>query len=1181
MPELGVVVAFPEGEPHLAECLDSLARQSAADLGVVMVPYTMAAARPDAEAADEGPAEALVDDARRGLAVAEAMAARDRRFTLLDKGAPDLGAARELGRGRVDGEYIAFADGGDALPGYAYTYLLEGLRSGRCDFATGNVYRFNELGTRPSGPHRDAFPDEMRGTTIAAHEDLARDRLVTNKVWRREFFEDAGLRVAAEHPELAVAMTGHFLARSVDVLPAPVYYWRDAPVPPPAPDVPSLDRHVSAIRELSELLAETRPGLRGLWDLTVLRRDLRVYLQALDEASEEYSEHFFERVAAYLDSADPQALAALPAIDRLKWHLARGGRRTELVEVLTFSKSVEMRNARAVRYGRHFYGAYPFLDDPAAGVPREVYRLDDELRLRQKTENVFWRDGKLIIAGRAGIKYLRSSRRWYQQMFAVLVNAETGRRVPIPVKTLRAAEYRLPNVPEAARHDWGGFEIVVDPAKLRIGKWGRAEWRVELFVLNRGVLRRQIIGRPVTGPAQRPGYQEVGDGVWVRPMWSPANDLVLHVEPLAAHVDGHRLAGDVLELTGRTAVTGPAELRLRREEAGVTRRYPVTFGDDGAFTVRIPEEELRDEEPPGDGGLARAARWQAVLEPAEGSPVRVVLPDALPEQRYLVGDEEVVVKRTYAGHLELQAGVARPVIDTSGWEGAELRLAGGYETGGEADTTVTGMVLRARGRNEEHVVPVAHDGSRFEVRFAPTAIPTPGGELPLGAGTYTFLARVDRGGVINDVPAELDHDFVERLPQEITAGTRTLTFADLGHDTPVLKVGTDLASAERGRFAQRTLREETYPSLRHAPVKDEIFFDSYTGRQYSDSPRVIYEELVRRGQEVPASWLVRDGQVNLPEGLAPVRHQGTEWYEKLARARHIVTNSRQTTWFEKRPGQTVVQTWHGSMLKRIGFDIERVRGKARDYHEKLAFEVKQWDYLISPSPWATPILRQAFRFEGEILETGYPRNDIFFSPEKDALAATVRARLGLPADKKVLLYAPTWRDDKYYSPGRYKLDLQLDLQRMYETLGDEYVLMVRRHPRIVDRVPQVADFVHDVSLYPEIMELFLVTDVLITDYSSMMFDFANTGRPMLFFTYDLEAYRDNLRGFYFDFESTAPGPLLLTSGQLIEAVEGIGDVQAAHAGEYRAFVDQFCPLDDGGAAGRVVDGVFGRGPLTS
>ena len=134
------------------------------------------------------------------------------------------------------------------------------------------------------------------------------------------------------------------------------------------------------------------------------------------------------------------------------------------------------------------------------------------------------------------------------------------------------------------------------------------------------------------------------------------------------------------------------------------------------------------------------------------------------------------------------------------------------------------------------------------------------------------------------------------------------------------------------------------------------------------------------------------------------------------------------------------------------------------------------------------------------------------------------------------------------------------------------MLLIRRHPNVVDTVPARPDgFVRDVSDYPDITELFLIADVLITDYSSLMFDYAVTGRPMLFFTYDLEHYRDDLRGFYFDFERQAPGPLLTTSDEVIEALRTLDDVAAAHRTAYTRFAAQFCDLDDGKAAGRVVD----------
>ncbi len=280
---------------------------------------------------------------------------------------------------------------------------------------------------------------------------------------------------------------------------------------------------------------------------------------------------------------------------------------------------------------------------------------------------------------------------------------------------------------------------------------------------------------------------------------------------------------------------------------------------------------------------------------------------------------------------------------------------------------------------------------------------------------------------------------------------------------------------------------------------------------------------MRRGLDLKHLWAVRDGQVILPEGVERVRMWGgREWYEALASSRYIVTNGHLPDWIERRPGQVIVQTWHGTMLKKIGHDIDTLHFDRR-YQEKLALEAKQWSMVVSSNRFSTPILKRAFSYDGEILEAGYPRNDYLYSPERDAIAARVKEKLGLPAGKKVVLYAPTWRDDQAHSRGQFLFDLRIDLEDAQRRLGEDHVLLIRRHSNVVDLVPGAGNgFVWDVSEYPDIADLYLAADMMITDYSSVMFDYAHLKRPMLFFTYDLEHYRDTLRGFYFDFEQDSP-----------------------------------------------------------
>ena len=312
------------------------------------------------------------------------------------------------------------------------------------------------------------------------------------------------------------------------------------------------------------------------------------------------------------------------------------------------------------------------------------------------------------------------------------------------------------------------------------------------------------------------------------------------------------------------------------------------------------------------------------------------------------------------------------------------------------------------------------------------------------------------------------------------------------------------------------------------------------GRQYEGNVRAIYEERVRRGDDREHIWVVKDGafvppgsqELGFGSDIRPtvVRAGSREHYAVLARSRYVVTNGFLPPWFRAREDQVVVQTWHGTPVKRLGNDLPHMSRDPKPpvWHRQVA-EVRGWDLLLSQSPWATPVLRKAFGYQGKVLESGYPRTDAFLSPEREELAAAMRRRLGIAEGVKVVLYAPTWRD---YD--RKSATLRLDLAEARRVLGPGHEFLIRAHA--MQAAPNMpAGLGIDVTTYPDIADLMLITDVLITDYSSVMFDFAVTGRPMIFFTHDLQRYSAK-RGLYFDLAAEAPGPLLTTSADVIEAI---------------------------------------------
>jgi CDP-glycerol glycerophosphotransferase len=367
--------------------------------------------------------------------------------------------------------------------------------------------------------------------------------------------------------------------------------------------------------------------------------------------------------------------------------------------------------------------------------------------------------------------------------------------------------------------------------------------------------------------------------------------------------------------------------------------------------------------------------------------------------------------------------------------------------------------------------------------------------------------------------------------------------------------------------------------LRRLPADpNRVVFESGVGRQYADSPRYVYEELVRRGSGLKKVWAY-PGKIHTPDpNTTSVKRLSPAYFYHLGRARYWVNNQNFPYYIVRRPDGVYLQTWHGTPLKRMLHDLETIHGRDSGYADRVTQAARQWSVLASPSPYATAVMRSAFRYEGPVIEQGYPRNDVFFRPDAEAVAAYVRRRLGIPVGKTVVLYAPTFRDDQAVG-NRFAFTLPFDLARFREAMGEDVVLLLRMHVLVRRglKIPKEhAGTVMDVSDYPEIQELYLASDVLVTDYSSVFFDFATLRRPMVFFAYDLESYRDDLRGFYLDYQSDLPGPVVTSEDALYDALLSLERVQKEYSVRYDAFLERFSPMDDGHAAERVVDHVFGR-----
>ncbi len=369
--------------------------------------------------------------------------------------------------------------------------------------------------------------------------------------------------------------------------------------------------------------------------------------------------------------------------------------------------------------------------------------------------------------------------------------------------------------------------------------------------------------------------------------------------------------------------------------------------------------------------------------------------------------------------------------------------------------------------------------------------------------------------------------------------------------------------------------------FRKLPIrKDWVFLESFLGKSYSDSPKYLYEKLYEMyGDKFRYIWSLNKRPRDMKGNPKICRRQSLRYVYYMTRAKYIICNTRQPIWYRKREGAVFLQTWHGTPLKKLAFDLDDIHAASQDHKTKFFAQSRDWDYLVSANRFSTEVFERAFCYPREkIIETGYPRNDILYSDHAEEIREDVRAEFGIPDGRRVILYAPTYRDDEFYKKGEYKFSLQMDLHRMREEFREEYAILLRTHYHIANAVDLTGleDFVYQASSYSDVSKLYLASDICITDYSSVFFDFGNLKRPVLFFVYDYENYRNELRGMYIDMERELPGPIVRTNDELVEALRNIDQISKQYEERYDTFYEKFCHVDDGGASERTIRAVFGK-----
>ncbi|WP_175558548.1 CDP-glycerol glycerophosphotransferase family protein [Arthrobacter sp. ok362] len=1079
--------------------------------------------------------------------------------------------------------YLMFLTAGDEVEKQSLDTMLRSLRETGSSFAVGmtGIVKGKIISTPPW--QQKIHGEPRPAVTVAEVPEILLDGALANKLFRRDFWISATADVALdrEHWQYEAVATLYTRAKSFDVLDRKVVNTSlDSAIRPPSRGLICETGYLEdRLHRLESLAAAVRavaaPGDYRRLLSGELGNGLFRYYEVVPRTSPEYWDLLHATVRRLSEGQE------------LDWDLIRIHNRLILSAVLADKREDVIR---ICNHRSDYASSFPtvltdsgilaqplYLEELSTYDPRLLPCRDIDLRLVSKLTRFDWQDdGQLVIGGHAYISSVDPIN-GNLSIQASLVNASSGEAVPLAV-----ARHTDKSIDWESNDNWtsysdAGFSTTIDPAVMLEGNGAAApvSWYV-LLTVSAG-------GRTLTAPLMRRDLNGSTGQLPVGPMQGTTRMAVemraatgLTFVPVAPHyvATSLELAGRTLKLTVE-AHAAPVATRVSIESTKFGIRKTATFqeveGNRAVYLIDVPAL--------GSGARTTAEyEWHLRLESGVKAPQPVAWPEGTAELEAR-SDQTRSLRLGLTGYgfitlEERKSRVIASAVEVSP-DKRILRIEGSADlpvtraprfvlSSGKAVIPATDVVLAVR----------TNEGSNhFSAQFLLPHRPWGGDEVMPETGAYS-VRHVPRG--VDDhmgywIPAS--SGLQTQMPRRIEADRLEIGVSRAPKAALTIHLRPPFAEDETGRFDQQTLRT---PVTRagSAELKDAVLFMCFGGRRATDSPRRLLEEFQRRGSQWPLYWAVADFSVPVPAGTEAVLIGSRKWYQLLTESRILINNNNFPFYFRKREGQVYIQTWHGTPLKKLGNDVART-SFSLSYWNLMWREAEYWDALLAQNEYAAGVLANCFGFEGRVVAEGYPRNDSLTPERMEQNRAAIRTNLGIPDGKTAILYAPTWRDDAKNDSRQYEMVTYLDFEKAQQQLGDDYVLLLRGHHNIASQRQTAANkFVIDVTEYPEVNDLYTAADILVNDYSSVMFDFCVTGKPIVFLTPDIAQYRDATRGFYFDLEEKAPGPLHNTTDEVVRSIKNISAVSRRYAPKYEAFVKMFAPYCDGEATSRVFDALW-------
>lgn len=1142
--KLSVIVPCYKVEEYIKDCLDSLAQQTFFNMEVIMV--------------DDGSPD------NTGV-ILDQYADRYDNFIAVHTENGGLSAARNAGLPYVTGEFMAFVDSDDIVEENAYEVLVGSLINTGSDMASGFVNRLKGSKMYPSILHETAIPETILHTHINENPFLVYDTTAWNKVYRSSVFFENNIKypVSLTYEDIPVSMKFHLLAKAVDVIDMPIYKWR--------------------VRESSnQSITQQRGSFKLFWDriqtlemarhsieqlggndkvkeafnFKVLDMDIPLYLNSFQNANDETLFAFQQDLVKFLRNYNLDDLKRISIRKQIQYRSILSGNFIDFkrygYQRLDIGKTV-LKNDN-----------YEYVNNALNKDIVKKISVRDSFEIKGKTTKISEENGQVLILG--FMDFVRTTK-FNPESYKINVflrNKENQKTFNISM------EWNLKKKHRFSRRRKSKYEISFSMAEA-IDNIGLGKWEIDYEVEANNIRVTGLIGHPTKRSNQLLDPLEI-NGNYVVNTFNKAWDLQFVVgnkqnsEMVHNHVDRieHTSTGVTVFATVQSKSTSLAIRTSENKFAGITE---ITDSSESSYHIKSVwpyAEVLSEGSVKGslgfydiDSGASFPYSFAHQISPMDfehGQFEGLIKCDNLKKINLNIIKKEVQVVS-----VNLDNGVLTLKLHD------DLKIL--FQS--ISDKELTFGISSLDGKSSYN-----HVG---EIDFDKNS-----GDITVQWKLYnngTPVISNNRYECYLDVKGSNESRIA--LQSIMSRDTDLSDFENKNFKTKVLfdqQGKLIITSWQRWSFWNRSARKRSinysllYPLMRLLPLNNKVaVFESYWGTAYNDNPRSIYEYWSDTHPDFKFVWPMQDMTTELPEKTIKVRRYSLKYWYYLAVGKYFIQNTNFPNQYVKRSGQIEVETLHGTFMKKMGFEEPSMRNSSANAQKNFLKRNSRWNFLISPSEYMDETAKKAFDFKNKILSVGFPRNDVLINDNNAAYIEAKKNSMGIPNDKKIILYAPTYRQAGI-------LDFELDLSKLRDKFGDDYIVLVRVHHLVASAIDlhKFSGFAIDMSAYQSIEDLYLISDLMITDYSSVMFDYGYLKKPMIFFAYDLDWYEDSTnRGVYLDYKNTVPGPVVTTNEELIEQLANIDDIKSRYANKLNDFYDRFCSYGrDGKASEKTVESLL-------